>query len=41
MWLVHNFGAHGDRWYEQNDHGLEDLVMDADVYQWYMLRWGA
>jgi len=40
MWLVSNFGVHGDRWYEQNDFGLEDLVMDEDVYNWFMMRWG-
>lgn len=41
MWLVKNFGVHGDRWYEQADQGLNDLVMDDDVYTWYQMRWEA
>jgi|DEB19_MinimDraft_2_1074335.scaffolds.fasta_scaffold1128437_1 hypothetical protein len=39
MWLVENFGAHGDRWYEEPDYGLENLVMDEEVYFMYKLRW--
>jgi hypothetical protein len=40
MWLVNNFGTHGDRWGEQLDYGLENLYMDVDVYNWYILTWG-
>lgn len=40
MWLVENFGAHGDRWAEHQDYDLENLVMEDEVYAWYMLRWG-
>lgn len=39
MWLVHNFGPNGDRWCNSYDHGLSSLEMDADVYNWYVLRW--
>lgn len=40
MWLVGNFGVHGDRWQEYNDYGLINLEMDEDVYVFYKLKWG-
>lgn len=39
MWLVENFGVHGDRWYEEPEYGVENLVMDEEVYFMYKLRW--
>lgn len=39
MWLVENFGVHGGRWFEDPDYGLDNLVMDEDVYIMYLLRW--
>jgi hypothetical protein len=39
MWLVDTFGVHGDRWYEDQDYDLTNLVMDEDVYNWYVIRW--
>jgi hypothetical protein len=39
MWLVKNFGAHGDRWQEYQDYDFLNLEMDEDVYVWYELRW--
>jgi hypothetical protein len=38
MWLVENFGVNGGRWGEEYDYGLENLWMDEDVYNWYLLR---
>jgi hypothetical protein len=40
MWLVENFGVNGGRWGEEYDYGLENLWMNEDVYNWYLLRWG-
>jgi hypothetical protein len=39
MWLVDNFGVHGGRWWEDPDYGLDNLVMDEDVYMLYLLKW--
>lgn len=39
MWLIENFGAHGDRWQEYQDYDLFNLEMDDDVYVFYKLKW--
>lgn len=38
-WLEKNFGEKGSRWSEEHDYDLVDLVMEEEVYVWYLLRW--
>jgi hypothetical protein len=39
MWLVENFGEHGDRWAEDYDYDFINLIVEDDVYVWYKLKW--
>jgi hypothetical protein len=42
MWLVENFGAHGDQWREETSEDYlpdERLIMNEDAYTMYLLRW--
>jgi hypothetical protein len=38
-WLRENFGERGDRWAEDYDYDLINLIMEDDVHTWYTVRW--
>jgi hypothetical protein len=38
-WLTENFGEQGNRWAEDQDYNLVNLIMEDEVYVLYKLRW--
>lgn len=39
LWLEKNFGEYGDRWTFDQDYDFENLIMEDNVYAWYLLKW--